>query len=122
MEKNKVKSFKRARIKRRVRAKIRGTAERPRLSVFKSGRHVYAQLIDDDTATTLCDYSSLKASASEDIKEKRGVEKAQTVGKMLAEVALEKGIEKVVFDRNGYRYHGRVRALAEGAREGGLKF
>ena len=109
------------RIKRhkRVRAKISGTAERPRLSVFRSESNIYAQIIDDVAANTL-----VAASSVEKGFEGNGgnIEAAKKVGAMIAERALAKGIEEVVFDRGGYVYHGRVQALAEGAREGGLKF
>ena len=109
------------RIKRhkRVRAKISGTAERPRLSVFRSESNIYAQIIDDVAANTL-----VAASSVEKGFEGNGgnIEAAKKVGAMIAERALQKGIEEVVFDRGGYVYHGRVQALAEGAREGGLKF
>ena len=109
------------RIKRhkRVRGKISGTAERPRLSVFRSESNIYAQIIDDVAANTL-----VAASSVEKGFEGNGgnIEAAKKVGAMIAERALAKGIEEVVFDRGGYVYHGRVQALAEGAREGGLKF
>ena len=110
-----------ARIKRhkRVRGKISGTAERPRLSVFRSESNIYAQIIDDVAGNTL-----VAASSVEKGFEGNGgnIEAAKKVGAMIAERALQKGIEEVVFDRGGYVYHGRVAALAEGAREGGLKF
>ena len=109
------------RIKRhnRVRSKISGTAERPRLSVFRSENNIYAQIIDDVAGVTL-----VSASTVEKGFEGNGgnVEEAKKVGATVAERALKKGIEDVVFDRGGYIYHGRVKALAEGAREGGLKF
>ncbi len=109
------------RIKRhsRVRGKISGTAERPRLCVFRSENHIYAQIIDDVAGATLC-----SASTVEKAFEGKGsnVEAARKIGAAIAERALHKGIEEVVFDRGGYIYHGRVKALAEGAREGGLKF
>ena len=109
------------RIKRhkRVRGKISGTAERPRLSVFRSESNIYAQIIDDVAANTL-----VAASSVEKGFEGNGgnIEAAKKVGAMIAERALAKGIEEVVFDRGGYVYHGRVQALAEGAREAGLKF
>jgi large subunit ribosomal protein L18 len=109
------------RIKRhkRVRGKISGTAERPRLSVFRSESNIYAQIIDDVAGNTL-----VAASSVEKAFEGNGgnIEAAKKVGAMVAERALQKGIEEVVFDRGGYVYHGRVAALAEGAREGGLKF
>jgi len=109
------------RIKRhnRVRGKISGTAERPRLSVFRSENNIYAQLIDDVAGKTLA-----AASTVEKAFEGNGgnIEAAKKIGAVIAERALQKGIEEVVFDRGGYIYHGRVKALAEGAREGGLKF
>ena len=109
------------RIKRhtRVRGKISGTAERPRLCVFRSENNIYAQIIDDVAGNTL-----VAASSVEKAFEGNGgnIEAAKKVGAMIAERALQKGIEEVVFDRGGYVYHGRVAALAEGAREGGLKF
>lgn len=101
----------------RVRAKIKGTAERPRLVVFRSLSHHYAQLIDDENSVTLASASDLKAKG----KDKR-TDSAKKVGVQLAEAAKEKKITTCVFDRNGYKYHGRVKAIAEGAREGGLKF
>ena len=109
------------RIKRhnRVRGKISGTAERPRLCVFRSENHIYAQIIDDVTGNTLVSASSVEKG----FEGKGGnVEAAKKIGATVAERALQKGIEEVVFDRGGYIYHGRVKALAEGAREGGLKF
>lgn len=108
----------RARIKRGVRAKVSGTKERPRLSVYRSNKHIYAQLIDDLEGHTL-----VAASSVEDgVGGEEPVAVSRSVGQRLAERAQETGIVKVVFDRNGYRYHGRVRALAESAREGGLQF
>ncbi len=108
----------RLRRHRRVRGKISGTAERPRLAVFRSSKHIYAQIIDDVAGVTL-----VSASTVEKGFEGFGgnVEAANKVGKMIAEKALEKGIKTVVFDRGGFVYHGRVKALAEGAREGGLE-
>jgi large subunit ribosomal protein L18 len=109
--------------KKRVRKKIKGTPDRPRLSVFRSSRHIYAQIIDDSGATTLVDASSLAKGVRENIQS-RGSNKegAAIVGEFIAKRALEKGIQKVVFDRNGFLYHGRVRVLAEAAREHGLEF
>jgi large subunit ribosomal protein L18 len=104
-------------IKARIRKKISGTAERPRLSVFRSNKQIYAQLIDDATGTTLASASSLKME--EKLPKK---EMAAKVGELIAKNAKEAGIEKVVFDRNGYLYHGRVKELADAARKGGLKF
>lgn len=111
------KSERRLRIRRRVRKVVKGTAERPRLSVFKSNKEIYAQLIDDQAGTTLAAVSSLKAG----LKGNK-VEQAASIGKQLAEKAQGAGISDVVFDRGGYLYHGRVKSLAEAAREGGLKF
>ena len=108
------------RIKRhsRVRGKISGTAERPRLSVFRSEKNIYAQIIDDVAGNTLVAASSVE----KDFGPGSNTEAARKVGKLVAERAVAKGIEEVVFDRGGYIYHGRVKELAEGAREGGLKF
>ena len=108
------------RIKRhaRVRGKISGTAERPRLSVFRSEKNIYAQIIDDVAGNTLVAASSVE----KDFGPGSNKEAARKVGKLIAERALAKGIEEVVFDRGGYIYHGRVKERAEGAREGGLKF
>ena len=108
------------RIKRhaRVRGKISGTPERPRLSVFRSEKNIYAQIIDDVAGKTLAAASSVE----KDFGPGSNKEAARKVGKLVAERALQKGIEEVVFDRGGYIYHGRVQELAEGAREGGLKF
>jgi len=109
--------------KRRVRKKVRGTSECPRLSVFRSTKNIYAQIIDDTGSKTLVDASSLSKGVAEDIKKKGGnKEGAVLMGKLIAERALKSGIKKVVFDRNGFLYHGRIKALAEAAREGGLEF
>lgn len=111
--------LKRERRKKRVRAKIFGTKERPRLSVFRSNKHIYCQLIDDEKGHTLLSASDLELK---EISEKNRLKIAFEVGKLIAKKALEKNIQKVVFDRGPYKYHGRVKALAEGARAGGLKF
>jgi large subunit ribosomal protein L18 len=108
----------RLRRRRRVRAKVRGTAKRPRLSVFRSNRGVFAQLIDDDAARTLVAVAWTEA----ELRKLGSMEQAKRAGALLAERAKQAGLETCVFDRGGYRYHGRVRALAEGAREGGLSF
>jgi large subunit ribosomal protein L18 len=108
----------RFRRRRRVRAKIRGTAERPRLSVFRSNRGVFAQLIDDDAARTVV----AVAWTEPELRKLDPMEQAKKAGEILAGRAKEAGVESCVFDRGGYQYHGRVRALAEGAREGGLQF
>ncbi len=118
MDKTKLKKIKRIRRHRRVRAKVSGTAQRPRLSVFRSNKYIYAQIIDDVEKRTLVASSDLRLNLSSGTK----MEKAREVGKDIAKKAKEKGIEQVVFDRGGYLYAGRVRALAEGAREGGLIF
>jgi len=109
----------RAKIKRRIRKKISGTSKVPRLSVFRSNKQIYAQLIDDTNGVTLASASSYKNKAAD---KKNKSEQAAVVGKEVAEKALKAGIETVVFDRNGYLYHGRVKSLADSAREGGLKF
>jgi large subunit ribosomal protein L18 len=108
----------RLRRRRRVRAKVRGTAERPRLSVFRSNRGMNVQLVDDDAGRTLAAVNWIEA----DLKGLQSMEQAKRVGELIAERAKAAGVEAIVFDRGGYRYHGRVRALAEGAREGGLRF
>ena len=114
---------KRTRKKERVRKKISGTAERPRLSVFRSLNNIYAQLIDDAKGTTLLEASSLSKDVTEELKTAKGkVSKSKMVGQLLAKRAVEKGITSVVFDRNGFTFHGRIKAVADGAREGGLKF
>ncbi|PIF02977.1 MAG: 50S ribosomal protein L18 [Desulfococcus sp.] len=120
-------SRKDARRKRRarIRKKIRGTAETPRLSVFRSARHMYAQLIDDISGVTLVAASSVEAKVREeaDFADASGkIAKAAAIGKIVARRAQDKGLKKVVFDRNGFLYHGRVKALADGAREAGLDF
>lgn len=114
---------KRLKNKIKIRKKISGTAERPRLAVYKSLKQIYTQLIDDSNGVTLLSASSLSKEILKDVKDaKSKIDKSKVVGKLLAEKAKEKGIETVVFDRSGYRYHGRVQAIADGAREGGLKF
>lgn len=105
----------RQRLHQRIRSKIQGTAERPRLSVYRSNKGIYCQVIDDSKGCTLAAASSTGVNGTK-------TEQAAAVGKLIAERVKSNGIEAVVFDRGGYRYHGRVRALAEGAREGGLKF
>jgi len=113
----------REKIKLKIRKKISGTEERPRLVVFRSLNHIYAQLVDDRAGKTLFTVSPLNKEVQEKISSEKGkVSKSKLVGKITAEKALEKNIKSVVFDRNGYLYHGRVKAVADGAREGGLKF
>ncbi|MBV8987835.1 MAG: 50S ribosomal protein L18 [Solirubrobacterales bacterium] len=104
--------------RRRVRAKVRGSAERPRISVFRSNRGIFVQLIDDDAGRTLAAANWIESP----LRELKGAEQARQAGALLAERAKSAGIDRAVFDRGGYQYHGRVRALAEGAREGGLVF
>ena len=120
MDRNRVKRAERARRRRRIRKKISGTAARPRLSVFRSLKHIYAQIIDDDAGKTLAAVSS--RSGEQKGAYGGGVKAAEAVGKRIAQLAQEKRIEAVVFDRGGYQYHGRVKALAQAARKGGLKF
>lgn len=111
----------RARIKMRIRKKIKGTEQTPRLTVFRSNKQIYVQVVDDLSGVTLLS----ACSKEKEVAEKSGVKKteqAKLVGKLLATKCKEKGIETVVFDRNGYKYHGRVKSLADAAREGGLKF
>src|SRR5215204_7262109 len=104
--------------RRRVRAKVHGSAERPRISVFRSNRGVFAQLVDDDSGRTLASVNWTES----DLRSLKPMEQAAKAGQVLAERAKAAGVENVVFDRGGYQYHGRVKALAEGAREGGLTF
>jgi large subunit ribosomal protein L18 len=108
----------RAKIKRRIRKNVSGTSATPRLTVFRSNKQIYAQLIDDSTGTTLASATSYNNKAAKGNK----IDQAAVVGKEIAEKAIKAGIESVVFDRNGYLYHGRVKSLADSAREGGLKF
>jgi large subunit ribosomal protein L18 len=117
MAKTAFKTAQRARIRRRIRAKVTGDVQRPRLSVFRSNKYIYAQLIDDAAGNTLASASSRESDLTGS-----GVEASKAVGQRLAERAKEAGVETVVFDRGGYRYHGNVKALAEGARAGGLQF
>ena len=112
------KEQRRLKRRRRVRAKVHGTAERPRISVFRSNRGIFAQLIDDDAGRTL---AAVNWTESE-LRSLKPMDQAAQAGKLLAERAKAAGIDTAVFDRGGYQYHGRVKALAEGAREGGLKF
>lgn len=108
--------------KRRVRGRIQGTEERPRLNVSRSLKHIYAQVIVDTTGNTLVSASTLSPEIRGTLRSTGNVEAAKKVGELIAKKCLERGIEKVVFDRNGYRYHGRVKALAEAARAAGLSF
>ncbi|OGT99567.1 MAG: 50S ribosomal protein L18 [Geobacteraceae bacterium GWB2_52_12] len=121
MAKTAIKTITRLKRQVRVRKKVRGTTERPRLNVFKSARHIYAQLIDDTNGITLVATSTLSASA-QSLSSTGNVAAAILVGKEVAELSLAKGISSVVFDRNGFLYHGRIKALADSARESGLIF
>lgn len=112
----------RVRMKRRYRDAVRGNSSRPRLSVYRSLRHVYAQVIDDERGETLVSASTLEKSAAEGLKTTGSREAGTFLGKLIGERAKERGIESVVFDRGGFKYHGVIRAIAEGAREAGLKF
>jgi len=116
------KDIKRKRRITRVRKKIYGSAEKPRLCVFRSLRHIYVQAIDDDNGKTLATVSTLSPDVIGEIKGKKKSEKAEIVGQKMAEILKDKGIETAVFDRHGYLYHGRIKSLAEGARKGGLQF
>jgi len=107
---------------KRIRKKIFGTPERPRLSVFRSEKHIYAQIIDDTKGITLAAASTTEKALREKLQKTWNIEAAKEVGKLIAERALAKGIKEVVFDRGGFKYHGRVKALADAAREVGLKF
>ena len=113
-----------ARLKRqvRVRRKVSGTGERPRLCVFRSAKHIYAQIIEDTTGTTLVSASTLCKEVSEGLKGSGNIDAAKAVGVAVAKKALAKDIKEVVFDRNGFLYHGRIKGLADAAREAGLSF
>ncbi len=115
-------TIRRERRVRRVRAKVAGTSDRPRLNVFRSNRHIFAQIIDDSKGHTLVAASTLDADVRAQAAQLKKRDEAKAVGKLLARRAAEKGLKQVVFDRGGYLYHGRIKSLAEGAREGGLEF
>jgi large subunit ribosomal protein L18 len=112
----------RGRRRARVRARVRGTTERPRLAVFRSDKHIYAQVVVDTAGKTVLAVSTLSPELRGELKKTTDVNAAKQVGLLTARRCLEKGITRIVFDRNGFLYHGRVRAVAEGAREGGLQF
>jgi large subunit ribosomal protein L18 len=112
----------RSRRRQRIRKRIRGTGERPRLSVFRSTRHIYAQIIADTSGRTLVSASTMCREIRETLKTTGNIEAAKKVGALISKRAVERGIQSVTFDRGGYHYHGRVRALAEAARENGLAF
>ncbi len=113
------KTEKRDRIRKRVRKKISGVTERPRLAVFRSNSQIYAQVIDDIKGVTIASAASLKVSTLQKVNR---IDQAKAIGKLIAENAIKAGIKEVVFDRSGYLYHGRIKALADSARENGLKF
>ena len=115
------KTFRRNRIRQRIKKVVSGTSDYPRLSVFRSNKEIYCQLIDDVNGKTIVQTSSRDKSIA-DLKLKSNIEISFNLGKSVAELALKKGIDKIKFDRGGYLYHGRVKSLADGAREGGLKF
>jgi large subunit ribosomal protein L18 len=122
MEKTASKEKARKRRHRRVRKRVVGTSQRPRLNVFRSLKHIYAQVIDDTRGHTLAAASTLDPELGDKIQELTKTEQARLVGELLAKRALERGVKKVAFDRGGYKYHGRVKSLAEAAREEGLEF
>ncbi len=122
MDHQKLKHVRRLRRRHHVRRSIVGTSERPRLTVFRSSKHIYAQLIDDLSGATLATASSKSAELKESVKYGGNIKAAAAVGKQLAQNAKSKGINKAAFDRGHYKYHGRVKALADAAREGGLQF
>jgi large subunit ribosomal protein L18 len=119
---NKQKDIARRRRKQRVRKKVLGTDQRPRISVFRSNKHIYAQVISDDRGMTLASISTLSKDLAAKVENAKGVGAAKQVGLALAKICKEKNITQVIFDRNGFLFHGRVKAIADGAREGGLKF
>ena len=112
----------RLRVHQRIRKKLSGTDSRPRLCVFRSNKHIYAQIVDDAKGTTITAASTLDAATKPGVKNGGNVAAAKAVGKAVAQRAIEKGVQSVVFDRGGYIYHGRIKALADAAREAGLKF
>jgi large subunit ribosomal protein L18 len=112
----------RERRRLRIRRKIDGTPQRPRLSIFRSARHIYAQVVDDAAGTTLAHASTLSRDVRGEVSDVTKLDAAKKVGEAIAKILLAKGIDKVVFDRNGYLYHGRIRALADAARAAGLQF
>ncbi len=122
MNRSQARTEARSRVRIRVRQKVRGAAERPRLAVYKSGRHIYAQVVDDGRGATLAHASSLDPGLRKEAGKGGSREAAGKVGALVAERAKKAGVTKVVFDRGGYRYHGRVKALADAARSGGLEF
>jgi len=112
----------RERRKFRIRSRVNGTADRPRLSIFRSASHIYAQVVNDETGATLATAGTLSPDLRDSLKDGAKTDSAKKVGALIAKICLEKKIDKVVFDRNGYLYHGRIKALAEAARAAGLQF
>jgi len=115
-------ALRRLKRRKRVRGKISGTEERPRLTVSKSLKHIYAQVIDDEKMVTLASASTLAKDIVGELSDINKTDAAAKVGELVAKISLDKGIKRVAFDRNGYRFHGRIKALADGARKGGLEF
>jgi len=122
MDQQKLKKHRQERRRHHVRKRTTGSAEKPRLTVFRSSKHIYVQLIDDRSGATLGAVSSVSKDVRTDLPYGGNVKAAQAIGKKIAEIAQSKGITKVAFDRGHYRYHGRIKALADAAREGGLQF
>ena len=122
MTRARVKRESRIRRRERVRKRVHGSPERPRLTVHRSLKNIYAQIVDDTTGRTLCSASSVSKEMATGETKGPKVELSKAVGRLIAKKAIEKGIKKVVFDKGGYRYHGRIKALADGARESGLEF
>ena len=122
MEGCKAKVGRRQRRKKGLRKRIRGTGDRPRFSVFRSAKHIYAQIINDETGSTLCEASTRSKELTGELTQSGNVAAAKVVGALLAQRAKTRNIEAVCFDRNGFRFHGRLKGLADAAREGGLKF
>ena len=122
MKKNRVKTERRNKIRRRIRSTITGTADRPRLAIFKSSKHVYLQLINDRENVTITSVSTISNNLKDELADKSKIEAAHIIGQELAKTALDQGINKVVFDRGGYKYHGIIKSAADGARDGGLDF
>jgi large subunit ribosomal protein L18 len=122
MRSEEIKIQRRRRRKRGIRKRVHGTGEKPRLSVFRSLKHIYAQIVDDDLGVTLCEASTRSKDLRDGLRVGGNTEAAKVVGTALAERAKAKNIEQVCFDRNGFRFHGRVKGLADAMREGGLKF
>ena len=122
MSRNMDRKQRRDKVKRRSRAKVRGTAARPRLAVYRSLRHLYAQVIDDEKGVTIASVSTLEKASAGDLESTGSQAAGKRVGELIAERAKSQGVEVVVFDRAGFQYHGVIRSIAEGAREAGLKF